>query len=380
MRKVILLMDYSSEHDRKLLRGMMRYSKENGPWMFYRPSAAIRFGENLEDWAVNWARNWNADAIIGRWDESKLHLLEDLGIPVILQNNRSRSDVFSNLTGDYYGTGKIAADYFKEKHFSDYAFFGIKDIIWSEERCKGYKAQVEALGGNFYSFMEDGETDFHESLLTWLESLPKPVALFCCDDAHAMLITELCRIHGISIPAQVAVLGVDDDELLCEISDPTISSVRMDVENGGYLACRFLDEYFNSKESETFNISIKPLFINERASTMVHNIADRHVLDLVNYIDEHFTEDLHIQTLLQMVPLSRRSIEVRFKKALNVTIYQYLLRVRIARMAELLVTTDLPYADIVYQVGFSDISNVSRIFKRYKGCSPTEYRSCYCVI
>ena len=320
MIKVILLMDYSSEHDRKLLRGMMRYSKENGPWMFYRPSPVFRFGSNPEEWATKWAHEWKADAIIGRWDESRIGLLEDIHIPVVLQNNRSRSDVFSNLTGDYFATGQMAAQYFRKKRFVNFAFFGAKGIVWSEERCNGYKNEVLTGNGRFWSYMVDDTGKDMDRIAEWLVSLPKPAALFCCDDSHALLVTEICKIRNIPIPEEIAVLGVDDDELLCDISDPTISSIRMDVENGGYLTCQLLNERICKRDNRAFNVSIKPLGISERGSTRVHNISDKPVLELVNYIDEHYYENLCMEDLLEMVPLSRRSIEMRFKKALGETV------------------------------------------------------------
>lgn len=380
MIRVILLMDYSSEHDRKLLRGMMRYSKENGPWQFYRPSPVFLFRENPEEWAIRWAKEWKADAIIGRWDESKLEMLKDIDIPIVLQNNKSRSRVLSNLTGDYFATGQMAAKYFIKKCFANFAFFGLRGIVWSEERCKGYENKVRECNGTFYSYFVNDHVDDTGDIARWLRSLPKPIALFCCDDSHALLITEICKINNVDVPDQVAVLGVDDDELLCSISDPPISSIRMDVENGGYLTCQLLHESMRINSNAPFNVSIKPLAISERASTMKYDISDKHVLDIVTYIDEHYSEDIRMEHLLKRVPMSRRSIEIRFKKSMHgCTIYQYLLQVRVNRMAEMLVSTDMVFSDIVYHVGFRDIANVSRIFRRYKGCSPTEYRDCFKV-
>jgi LacI family transcriptional regulator len=380
MIRVILLIDCASEHDRKLLRGMMRYSKENGPWLFYRLSPDFRFGEGREEWALQWARQWKADAIIGRWDDSKMHLLDKLEVPVVLQNNKSRSDVFSNLTGDYDNTGKMAAEYFRKKLYTEYAFFGIKDIVWSEERCEGYRREVEKNNGHFYSYMEPITGDDREMIKEWLEKLPKPVALFCCDDAHALFITETCKIAGIRVPEDIAILGVDDDDLLCSISDPTISSIQMDVENGGYMTCKLLHQQLMSRDKRPFNVSISPLGIKERSSTSALNIVDPHVLKLVRTIDNSYSQELKMEELLQAVPLSRRSIEMRFKKATGYTIYQYLLSVRVDHFAYLITTTDRSYVDIAYEVGFRDLTNVSRTFRKYKGCSPLEYRRRYCVM
>ena len=95
---------------------MTRYFKENGSWIFHLVSPGFRFEDDREEWAIQWAHKWNADAIIGRWDEKKISLLDQLDIPVVLQNNRNRSGVFSNITGDYDRTGRMAAQYFRKNY------------------------------------------------------------------------------------------------------------------------------------------------------------------------------------------------------------------------------------------------------------------------
>jgi len=381
MIKVILLIDCASEFDRKLLRGMMRYSKENGPWQFYRIPSDSRLGESREEWVVEWARKWKANAIIGRWNDSKTDLLDSLNIPIILQNNRSRSDIYSNLTGDYEGTGRMAARYFRKKRFISYAFFGVRDVIWSEERGKGFREEALAGKGQYSAYEEEPVVgDDRRKIVRWLKSLPRRTALFCCDDAHALFITETCRMAGINVPEDISILGVDDDELLCEISDPQISSIQLEVEQGGYQTCRLLHERLKGESRGPFNVSISPLGIKERRSTLIHNISDKEVLKLVRHIDASYHTDLTMESLLQMVPLSRRSIEMRFKKSTGMTIYQYLLGVRVDNLAYLLCTTDRPYSEIAYEVGFRDFSNVSRTFRKYKGYTPLEYRRKFCVI
>lgn len=375
MIKVILLIDCASEFDRKLMRGIMKYSKENGPWLFYRMKPQIYSGKDREEQVIKWAKKWNADAIIGRWNETKSSLLEELNIPVVLQNNRTRSSIYSNLTGDYEGTGIMAAEYFRKKFFINYAYFGVRDIIWSEERYVGFKSEVLKDKANFFEYKEDpnAEED-REKLTEWLKTLPKGTALFCCDDAHALFVTETCRMAGISIPDDIAVLGVDDDDLLCEISDPPISSIQLEVEEGGYQACRLLHQRLLSNSANPFNISIRPTGIRERQSTSSFNISDPHVLNIIRYIGDNYKNEISIPDILGIAPLSRRSVEVRFKKATGQTIYQYLLSMRIEHLAYLLTTTDRSPSELAYEVGFRDLSNIFRTFKRYKGCTVSEYR------
>ena len=359
---------------------MVRYSKENGPWLFYRIPSDSRLGKSREELVVEWARKWKADAIIGRWDENKFNLLQSLNIPIVLQNNISRSDVYSNLTGDYESTGRQAAQYFRRKLFTNYAFFGVKDVIWSQERAKGFREEVEAAHCSYYSYEEAPDPgDDRMEVAAWLKSLPSHTALFCCDDAHALFVTETCHMAGIRIPEEIAVLGVDDDDLLCEISDPPISSIQLDVEHGGYMTCKYLHQQILEHRKQPFNVAISSIGIKERASTSTSNISDPQVLKIVRYIDSSYNTDIKIEDILNLVPMSRRSVEMRFKKATGMTMYQYLLSVRVEHLAYLLSSTGRPYADIAYEVGFRDFGNVSRTFRKFKGCTPAEYRKKYSV-
>ena len=375
MIKVILLIDCTSEFDRKLLRGMMKYSKENGPWLFYRTPSDYHFDGSREEWIAQWAKEWKADAIIGRWNETKLDLLKDLDIQIVLQNTRHRSDIYSNLTGDYITTGQIAARYFIRKFYTSFAFFGIKDVIWSTEKGRGFREEVLKTNARYSQFEEEARQAYdRRKLADWLTSLPKGTALFCCDDAHALTITETCMMAGINIPEDIAVLGVDDDDLICEISDPTISSIQLEVEQGGYQTCRLLHQQILKNKRQPFNVFISPSEIKERNSTQTNSITDIHIRTIVRHIDANHMHDMTMEDIFHLVPLSRRSVEIRFKKATGKTIYQYLLSRRIEHLAYLLTTSDRPYIDLAYEVGFRDTANLSRTFRKYKGCTPLEYR------
>ncbi len=378
MIRIILLMDGVSEFDRKLLRGLVRYSKESGNFLFYRMpiamgSARDEAGERI---VTDWVRRWRADAIIGRWPMRDTSELEHLHIPVVLQNLDRRSEEFSNLTGDYFGTGEIAADFFFKRRFGNYAYFGVNGLIWSEERQQGFRSRVEKLGGRVNSLMLDVKDEHDDRrIVAWLKSLPKPVALFACDDSHALSISEACKMAGISIPDEVSLLGVDNDDLICEISDPPISSVSLDVEQGGFDVGKALHEMILQKSRTPFNVTIAPGAIIQRASTQRHNITDPYIGRLVKYIEDNYCQEISTAQILSQVPLSRRSLELKFKKEMGgITIYKYLTLCRIEYFAQLLATTNLPLTEIAVMAGISDYSNFSRIFKKHKGLSPQEYK------
>lgn len=376
MRKIILLIDCASEYDRRLLRGLVKYSKEHGSWLFYRMPSHLR--ENLDSGraVIDWARKWKADAIVGRWRWEDPEMLSSLNIPVVLQNYSSRSRKFSNLTGDYIGTGVIAAKFFYDRRYKDFAYFGVKDVVWSEERLQGYSEEISRQGGRLHTLMVKETYGERERIMDWVKSLPKPVALFACDDEYALFLSEACKVENISMPEEVALLGVDNDELLCEISDPQISSIELNVEQGGYRLGEMLEKQFEAKDIWSFNIVISPGEIVQRNSTKKHNIKDGEVEKLVKFIDENFDQNYSTEQILSQVPLSRRSIEIRFKKEMeSTTIYKYITSKRMEKLANLLATTNLSMVEMADLCGITDYPNIARSFRKFYSCTPKEYRA-----
>lgn len=378
MIKILLLIDHSSEFSRRLLSGLIQYSKDNGPWIFHRLPSYYKTLYGKEG-IVEWAKEWKADAIIAQWDQEGTNLLEELNIPVILQNFKDRSRHFSNLTGNYIGTGEMAARYFTQKRFQNFAFYGNKDVVWSRERAEGYRREVERIGANYYYFetenlSEEQWSRSHILLDEWLISLPKPVALFACDDSFALQVSELCKINNFNIPNDIALLGVDNDELICNLSDPPISSIVLDIEKGGYEAGRLIHQLIKKEKNDPFNIVINPIRIERRLSTEKYDIDNKYILKVVQYIEDNLTSEISINALTHLVPLSRRNLEIKFKSELGISIYQFILSSRVEQLAFLLLTTNRPLFDLAFEVGLNDSKNVSRIFKKFKNYSPIEYR------
>lgn len=382
MKRILLLIDYSSDFSRNLLKGLIEYSKKYGPWLFYRLPSYYKTLYGKEG-IIEWAKNWNADAIIAQWDHEGTNLLRALDIPIILQNYKNRSPHFSNLTGQYFETGVMAANFFITRQFKNFAFYGNKNAIWSHERAEGFRSLIEKKGGNYYYFesentVEEQWDNSHMQLDNWLSSLPKPIGLFACDDSYALQVTEVCKINGIGIPNEISLLGVDNDELICNLSDPPISSIVLDTYKGGYDAGRILDMFFKGERKEPCNIVIQPIRLELRQSTEKYDINNEYVLKVVNFIGNNFKQEIGIDSLTKLVPLSRRNLEVKFKEEVGTSIYQFILSCRVDYFTHLLLTTERSLFDIALESGFNDCKNISRVFKKFKGCTPLEYKEKYC--
>lgn len=379
MIKILLLTDFSSGYSRSLLENVVRYAREVGPWAFYRMPLYFRelYGD---EGVVEWAKKWGADAIIAQFSDIDLSVLNQLNIPIIVQNYKERSSGISNLTGDYFGTGVIAANFFLHKGYKSFAYYGLTDTVWGRERGEGFKKIVSNKGYEVYEFnnrkrvpSEKWSFDV-EQVSRWLLSLPKPIALFACDDYYALQITEVCKMYDISIPEEIAVLGVDNDKLLCNISDPQLSSIELDIENGGYEAGKLLHQFIEKKIIAPVDIIIKPVRIVPRASTERFAVSDRHIEQLLQYIDNNYQNPLSVDELTQITPFSRRVLEKKFKRETGTSVYQYLLDLRIEKFADLLITTDLPLIEAATRSGFTDYKNISRIFTKAKEMTPLQYR------
>ncbi len=360
------------------MRGLIKYSKENGPFIFYRLPSYYKtlYGK---DGIVEWAKERKADAIIALWDHEKTNRLKQLNIPVLLQNYKERSNFYSNITGDYFGTGEMAAKFFIQRKFKNFAFYGNKGVVWSRERAHGFKSEVERIGGKYFYFesenLRGGEwTESHVLLDKWLLSLPKPVAIFACDDNFALQVSEICKMNHIKIPQDVSLLGVDNDDLICNLSDPPISSIVLDVEKGGFEAGRLIHQLIKKEKTDPFNIIINPTRIELRQSTELYNIEDDYIEKVVKHIVKRFNKEISIDDLSEIVPLSRRNLEIRFKNEMGTSIYQFILELRIDHFSNLLLTTDRSLFDLALESGFNDCKNISRIFKKFKGATPVEFR------
>ena len=384
MIKILLLTDFSSGYGRSLLEGVVRYAREAGPWVFYRMPLYYRELHGDEG-VVRWAEEWGADAIIAQLTDVDLNVLNRLDIPIIVQNYKERCHGLSNLTGDYYGTGVMAAEFFIRKGYKAFAYYGFTDTVWMRERGEGFRDAVSEKGYPVYTFddgrqLSDGQWNFDaERVSRWLLDLPKPIALFACDDYYALQITEVCKMYNIDIPGDIAVLGVDNDNLLCNISDPALSSIDLDVENGGYEVGKLLHQFIEKKITAPADVIIKPVRIVSRGSTERFAVSDKYIGQVLAYIDENYCNPLSVDDLIRIIPYSRRVLEKKFKSETGMSVYQYIQQQRIEKFAALLITTDLPLTEAAAGAGFPDYKNVSRIFVKMKEMTPLQYRKRFTI-
>ena len=383
MARVIFLTDFSESYARSLLLGIARYAHEKGQaWSLCRLPLSIRDKFGIEK-VIKIAQRLHADAVIGQfYNSDEVELFKKNNLLAVAQDFQSRFDSIPNITGAYTLAGKIGAEYFINKGFKNFGFYGIRGIQWSEERYKGFRDTIMEANPDFtFSvFRNSSLTDFWLydpiKLFTWLESLPKPVAIMACDDNQAYYITEACHIEGggrFRIPNDIAVLGVDNDETICRLSSPNLSSLGQNIEQGGYDVAQLIDQKLNTPEKPTKDVIVYPTTVITRESTDIYATTDPYISTILKYIYQNINMKISVQDLVKLVPLSRRLLENHFKKNLGTSIYDYIINVRVEKMSQLL-CQGFSVSDAAAELGFADIKNISRTFKQIKGITPSEYR------
>jgi LacI family transcriptional regulator len=378
MIKILVLIDSSTEFSRRFLSGLIQYANDNGSWTFYRLPSYYKslYGE---DGIVERIHEWKIDAVIAQWEYEEVDFLEQLNIPVFLQSYKNSDIRFSKIAGNYQKVGFMAARFFKKRGYHNFAYYGNKDFYWSKARAEGFLQEINKLGGNYYYFESEKLNDLywgksHIELNDWLLSLPKPVGLLACDDNFALQVTEMCKVSNIDIPDDISLMGVDNDELICNLSHPTISSIITDDEKGGYLTGKLLHQAIKNNDNTPFNVIIEPIRIELRQSTEKYNFTDKQITKVIEYIDKNITSDLSLDKLIEIVPLSRRNLEKKFREATGCSVYQFILDKKVEYISNELLTTDKSLLDIAIEVGFNDVRNAYRIFKNKTGYTPIHFK------
>jgi len=207
-----------------------------------------------------------------------------------------------------------------------------------------------------------------------MKQLPGPLGVFTCTDSFASRIADAARLNGLHMPEQVAIVGADNDELICEYKRPTLSSVPVPARQIGYQAAALLERLMAGGEPPDEPILVPPRPVIARQSTGILAIPDMHVSAAMRFIAEHALKPITAEDVVDAVPLSRRALEQRFAKLIGSTPMQEIRRRRIARARELLAATDLSVDQIATLSGFTDHRHLSRTFARDVGVAPTAYR------
>ncbi len=373
-RKVALLIETSNAYARGLLQGVVRYIREHSPWSFYLPEQG-RGGV-----PPTWLANWEGDGIIARIENLEIaRSVAASGLPAVDVSAARMLPTLPWVETDDRAISQLAAEHLLDRGFKHFAYCGDDRFNWSNWRGEHFEEIVQTARGKCHRYrsslppnspLEDQVSEIAQ----WLIKLPKPVAVMACYDIRGQQVLAACRSADLAVPDEVAVIGVDNDALLCDLSSPPLSSVMPNSLRTGYEAAALLDRLMSGQKVAPVAHLFSPLGVATRQSTDVLAIEDRHIAQAVRYIRNHAFEQINIESVLKVVPLSRRLFENRFKKLLGHTPHEEITRVRMNRVKELLMETDLSLAEIAERTGFEHAEYLSAAFKKKVGVPPNRFR------
>jgi len=381
IHRVILLIETSRGWCRGLLRGIAKYSRLHGPWGFYRISEFYwQPGHIKKKKELALLKDWNATGVITR-EMNMIPELLDLGISVIGSDTESSMpENLPYITSNFEKTGQMAAEYLLNRGFRNFAYCGFSDTTWSRERLRSFEQVIAAAGYSVDLYEKPMAKvrklwkDESNLIANWLRSLPKPLGMMTCSDDRSQHVLEACKVARMHVPEEVAIIGTDNDELLCELSNPTLSSVTFNLERAGYEAAKLLDELMDGEPMKGQKIIVQPTSVITRQSTDILAMDDVEVAAAVRYIREHAQTMIQVRDVVDATALSRRSLEQRFRKVLDRSILDEIKRVHIEQVTRMLIETNYSVKKIALILGHQGTENISRYFKQFTGLNPSEYR------
>lgn len=361
----------------EMLQGVLQYAQEHGPWRIYQQENRPWLYQ-LQD-----LKQWGCDGIVAADHHSaeEARQIAGLGIPVVvlLQPQPMRQPSyplhpFPCVLWDSAAIGGMAAGYFIDRHYSQFAFVGDThpETYWSLDRERSFRKALRKAGHRVcqcYGACSDKEQrDWaaeRPRMEAWLKSLPKPIALFAPNDRRGKQVLDACMDAGVSVPDEVAVLGVDNDEWICEASVPTLSSIQCDPRPAGYRIAEHLDLLMRGKRLKKREYLVEPIRVVTRQSTEWTAIADQKMASALRYIQINTQNPrLRVTDVARSCGLSRRATEIRFRNATGRTVRAEIEHVRLERLRALLVESDLTIGEIAKSCGFDCLTHLGRIFRK----------------
>ena len=373
---VAVIVETSNSYARGILRGIHDYARTRR-WTLH----LTEHGRHEID--ESFAGDWKFDGIVARIETDRMaRIIAAMAVPTVdVSAARLLPGIPWVETDDEAITG-MALKHLRDCGLQNFAFFGDPFYNWSIWRQQAFERMLgpsDRGGVSIFNLPVRQEPRVRwwtqrEAIRTWLDSLPKPVGVFACYDGCGQQLLEICRYYEIKVPDDVAIVGVDNDELLCEITTPSMSSIAPNAFRAGACAAQILDRMLHGEALSDAKHAIAPLGVRKRVSTDVLAVEDRHVAEAVAFIRGNAHRNIGVEDLLGAVPLSRRVLEARFRKALNRTPHQEIARVRTDAVRDLLLETDMSLSQISEALGIKHPEYLSVFFKKETGTTPREYR------
>jgi LacI family transcriptional regulator len=378
--QVALLIETSRSYGRNLLRGIASYARTRTDW------ALLHQEMTIDTSLPGWMTASSPRGVIARVDRRNIEPLRAMNVPIVDVRCHETFDGIPQVETDDRLVAQQAFEHLWERGFRRFAFCGYQSAHYSQARLRFFRDLVDQAGCPLQVYEsssppnvtltqveEQGQFDI-ESLIAWLGSFKPPTGMFVCNDIRGQQVMNVCRTLDIAIPDDIAVIGVDDDDAICPLSDPPLSSVKPDAEQVGFRAAEALDSML--KGHSTLSVQfVPPIAVVQRLSTQVAVVEDREIAMVCRFIREHVCDGIDVSEVARATSLSRRQLERRFRQSLGHTLHDEITFARVARVKQLLTETRMTLEQIAVATGFSHRERLSSVFKLVTSQTPGDYRS-----
>jgi LacI family transcriptional regulator len=373
-KSVALIIESSNAYGRELLRGISSYISERNSW-------SVTLTENEPGYEqLAWFKHWRGDGVIARVVNRQIaRRLASVCVPVVDVSGGYRLSHVSQVLPDDAQIAHLASDHLRERGFSYVGYYGDERFRWSRERCRYFRRYAREAG--LECFQESSPARPYASwsqanrrLREWLRSLPLPIGIMASHDLRGQQLLDACKSEEIAVPEQAAIIGVDNDELVCNLCEPRLSSVIPDAFQTGYEAARILDAAMHSESPQPQRVLIPPRGAVTRQSTDIIAVEDETVARALKFIRQHASEGISVADVVQAMDLSRGTLDSRFRASIGRSVHAEIERIRIDHIKHLLAETSLSLEAIAHGAGFIHPEYMNVAFKRSTGISPGQYR------
>ena len=374
--RIILLLGAARGFDRGILSGIARYASLHGPWTFYREPHAYFVPSGRT--SIEELTAWKPDGVV--CPARRFDLIKSLRVPIVALDINEYEGKVPGVVSEDQKAGQLAAEHLLSLGLENFAFCGFESMRWSQERRTAYCNAITAAGHRVQVYRSSHRKPVlwaKEELPVrkWLTELPKPIGLFCANDDRSANILESCRALGYGVPEDIAVLGVDDDEYICELANPPLSSVAMASDLAGYQVAELLHKLIEKKEKmHGQRILASAVGVSARQSTDILMVRDADVRAALQFIRENVSRPIQVRNIVRATNLSHRTLNDRFYRECGTSILRQLTVSRIAHISRLLRETSLSIGEISRMVGFDTDRHFARFFRRATDMPPQESR------
>lgn len=372
MRHIALLIETSNAYARGLIGGIRAYVRAHPGWTLYLAE------HSRQETDFSWLDGWQGHGLIARVETVETAaLVRRLGLPAVALSAGRFVPELPGAETDDDAIARIAVEHFAERGLREFAFCGDERFEWSRTRGERFAHHVAERGGRaqVFAMQRSGmRSRDRQRLAQWLLGLPKPVGVLACYDIAGQEVLEACTLADIAVPDEVAVLGVDNDELIGTLTSPPLSSIEPDTMRTGYLAAEMLDRMLSGEQVEPGLRHIPPVRVVARQSSEILSVDDPQVVAALRFVRDRAHREVTVAEVLRHVGSSRRALDLRFVRLLGRTVHAEITRARMHQVAEMLAATDLTLPQVAERLAFKHSEYMSVVFKRVTGKSPGQYR------